>query len=66
MANPKRHKAKYKIGDKVVAINVGPLTGLKGTVVARVGFFTTKYIVLFPGGKKSKPIKGAYLTLQKH
>lgn len=63
--NPKRHKGNYRIGDRVVAINVGNLSGLKGTVIQKVGLFSTKYVVMFPGGRKSKPISGKFLTIDK-
>lgn len=65
MVNPKRHKTKFIVGDRVVAINVGNYTGAKGEVVRIVGLFTEKYVVQLDNGTKTIPIKARYLAKDK-
>lgn len=54
----------FPIGTQVTIIS-GPLKGMRGTVLSRQGGFLgveRKYILQFPGGRISRPIREKYLT----
>lgn len=61
----KSTKTTFIVGDRVVFINLGPLTGLKGEVVEIKGLFKEKYVVEYAPGKKSVPVSARFLAKDK-
>lgn len=61
-----RHKTKFIVGDRVVLINLGPFTGIKGQVWEIKGLIGEKYVIKMDGtGKLTAPIKPRFLTRDK-
>jgi hypothetical protein len=61
----KRHKTKFRVGDRVIVINVPGYIGTNGVVEQVKGFLNEKYVVKFPNGKVTKPIPSRFLTKDK-
>lgn len=65
MADPKRHKTKFIVGDRVVIINVPGYVGTNGVIERITGFINEKYVVKLPNGKVTKPISSRFLAKDK-
>lgn len=65
MAEPKRHRTKFIVGDRVVIINVPGYIGTNGVVEEVKGVFNEKYVVMLPNGKVTKPISARFLAKDK-
>lgn len=61
----KSTKTAFIVGDFVVCINLGPLTGVKGEVVQVKGLFNEKYVLKLESGKLTPPLAPRFLTRDK-
>lgn len=62
---PKRHKTKFIVGDRVVLINLGPYTGIKGEVTRLKGLFSEQYFIETANKRELGPFKSRYLAKDK-
>lgn len=61
----KSTKTTFIVGDRVVLINLGPLTGMRGEVIQIKGLFPEKYVVEYAPGKKTPPLRARFLAKDK-